>query len=221
MTSQIDQDTSTPDENEATEESNRTHPAVRKSTQELIKSGFIDLSEKQELYQSALQHQQSITRALEPLDLSYTIDEQRGLMIVHVLADEEEGVDEAWNHPLIRRQRFTLEQSLLIAIFRQYYTVQEMELGTGIEVIKMPMDILVEQMFKYLPDSGSDTKNERRIQTLVEKLKAHGLVSEPDKNQEVTIRPLICHLQNPDTLKPLLEQYSTLAEANTPTHNEQ
>ncbi|MEO1856594.1 MAG: DUF4194 domain-containing protein [Rubritalea sp.] len=199
----------------------RTDPEVRLVTQELLKTGMIDLSEKSEIYQAAIRHQTNIEQALEPLDLSLTIDEQRGIMIVSVRADESEDPDDNWNHPLIRRQRLTLEQSLLLAILRQYYVVQELELGTGIETIKMPIDILIDQMFKYLPDSGSDSKNERKILTLIEKLKTHGVVSEPDKNQEITIRPLISHLASPSTLKALLEQLRTLAESETRLDNEQ
>jgi hypothetical protein len=196
------------------EESVRTLPSVRKVVLELLRSGFIELSEKQELYQQALQKRQGIDRILEPLDMSLSIDEQRGLMIVLIRTDDEDdSVDEAWKHPLIRRQRFTLEQTLLIAILRQYYVVQEMELGTGMETIKMPMDILIDQMFKYLPDSGSDSKNERHIGSMIEKLKAHGLVTEPDKNQEVTIRPLICHLQDPEKLQAVLSQFQILSES--------
>ena len=199
----------------------RTDPEVRLVTQELLKTGMIDLSEKSEIYQAAIRHQTTIEQALEPLDLSLTIDEQRGIMIVSVRADESEDPDDNWNHPLIRRQRLTLEQSLLLAILRQYYVVQELELGTGIETIKMPIDILIDQMFKYLPDSGSDSKNERKILTLIEKLKTHGVVSEPDKNQEITIRPLISHLASPSTLKALLEQLRTLAASETRLDNEQ
>jgi hypothetical protein len=199
---------------ETPEEITRTDPEVRSVTQELLKSGMIDISEKQELYQSAQRHLASIELALEPLDLSLTVDEQRGLMIVNVRVD---GADEPWKHPLVRRQRLTLEQSLLIAILRQHYVVQELELGTGVEVIKMPMEDLILQMFKYLPDSGSDTKNERRIYTLVDQLKAHGVVSEPDKNQEIIIRPLISHLANPSTLKALLDQLKDLADRQEPS----
>ncbi len=52
----------------------------------------------------------------------------------------------------------------------------------------------------YVGDSGSDAKNENRLLQLLEQLKTHGVVSEVDKKQEVTIRPLIAHLANPESL---------------------
>jgi len=199
---------------ESFDDSQRTPPKVRRAIQELLKFGFVELSEKQEIYQCIIQNQPFLEAALEPLDLTFTIDDRRGMVVVFVRVDEECDVEDSWAHPLIRRQRLTLEQSLMVAILRQYYVVQELELGVGVKEIKMPMDVLIDQMFKYLPDSGSDSKNERRVSSLVEKLKVHGVVSEPDKNKEVTIRPLISHLANPSTLKALLEQFTRLADSS-------
>ncbi len=193
-----------------------TPAEVKSLVQEMLRSGYIDSSRSAEQFDGVLRRSESINRTLEPLDLRLRIDEARGLAILCVAEDAEAGPDEQWSHPLVRRQRLTLEQSLLVAVLRQLYLVQEQETGMGTTTFKVAVEDLDVQMRAYLGDTGSDARNEQRLLTLLDQLKPHGIVSEPDSNQEVTIRPLIVHLANPESLRRLLDEFRRLENEAKP-----
>ena len=179
--------------------------------QELLRSGFIGSDRKPVVFATAMRLRNEINAALAPLDLTLRLDELRGLAILCVAESAAASPDEEWGHPLVRRQRLTIEQSLLVAILRQFYVIQEQETGIGVSEIKVPLEDLLAELGGFLGDTGSDAKNEQRLLTLLDQLKPHGIVSEPDKNQEVAIRPLIAHLANPETLTTLLAHFRQLA----------
>jgi Domain of unknown function (DUF4194) len=183
---------------------------VNATVQELLKSGFIGSDRKPALFAKTMRLRNEINAALEPLDLTLKLDEIRGLAIL-CIAETAANPDDEWNHPLVRRQRLTIEQSLLVAILRQFYVIQEQEAGIGVSEIKIPLEDLLPQLGSFLGDTGSDAKNEQRLLTLLDQLKPHGIVSEADKNHEITIRPLIAHLANPETLTTLLIHFRQLA----------
>ncbi len=184
----------------------RTPADVRKVTQELLKHGYLEEGQKRELFRIAVVHKHRIMSALEPLDLELRVDEHRGVafLVVAQAAFENTDGEDAWGHPLVRRQRLTLEQSLLIAILRQAFVIHEQESGVGQSAAKIAVDDLLPQFTSFFGDSGSDAKNETRLLNLLDQLKPHGIVSEVDKKQEVTVRPLIAHLGNPESLGALL-----------------
>lgn len=184
---------------------------VKVAVQELLKSGFISSDRKSDLFAKAMRLRNEINAALEPLDLILKLDEIRGLAILCIAETAATNPDDEWNHPLVRRQRLTIEQSLLVAILRQFYVIQEQEIGIGVSEIKIPVEDLLPQLGSFLGDTGSDSKNQQRLLTLLDQLKPHGIVSEPDKNNEITIRPLIAHLANPETLTTLLAHFRQLA----------
>ena len=180
---------------------------VKEATQELLKFGFIEESRKSSLFQKAMIHRKAVLTALEPLDLTFQIDSYRGIAFLKVgkstLSDSGEKGQE-WSHPLVRRHRLTLEQSLVIAILRQMFMAVEQEVGVGEGAIKIAVDDLLPQFLTYFEDSGSDAKNESRLLNILDQLKTHGIVSEVDKNQELIIRPLIAHVADPASLNSLL-----------------
>lgn len=184
---------------------------VKEAVQELLKSGFIDSAHKPAVFNSAMRLRDDINRALDPLDLALKLDEIRGLAILRVAEAAAPDADEEWSHPLVRRQRLTLEQSLLVAILRQFYVMQEQETGIGVGAIKVPVEDLLAPLTGFLGDTGSDAKNEQRLLTLLDQLKPHGIVTEPDNQRDITIRPLITHLANPETLTALLAHFRQLA----------
>lgn len=179
---------------------------VKEVTQELLKHGFIEEAAKPALFQRAIVREREILRALEPLDLAVRLDTHRGvaLIVVAEAAFDPSDEGEAWSHPLVRRQRLTLEQSLLVAILRQAFVMHEQESGIGQSAAKIAVDDLLPQFLTYFDDSGSDARNEARLSNLLDQLKTHGIVSEVDSNLEVTIRPMIAHLANADSLSALL-----------------
>jgi hypothetical protein len=189
-----------------------TRLEVKTVVQELLKSGFIGSDLKPAVFAKAMRLRDEINAALLPLDLNLKLDEIRGLAILCVADGAATHPDEEWSHPLVRRQRLTTEQSLLVAILRQYYVMQEQEAGIGVREIKIPVEDLLAQVGSFLGDTGSDAKNQQRLLTLLDQLKPHGIVSEPDKHQEITIRPLIAHLANPETLTTLLAHFRQLTE---------
>lgn len=190
-----------------------TPKAIKQSCQELLKFGLLEMEHKPRLYQTALNQQDEIRRLLEPFDLDLRIDHIRGLAFLTVAEDiAGEGDDDEWSHPLVRRQRLTLEQSLLVAILRKRFLNHEQEAGTGASGAQVFVDELLPELRVYLPELGSDQKEQERLRNLLEKLKGHGLVSAVDDQDRVTIRPIIAHLANPKSLQALLEQYLRLAK---------
>lgn len=189
-----------------------TSSEVKTLVQELLKNGFIESTAKSADFNAVLRLRKQIDAVLEPLDFRIDLDEMRGIAVLVVAESASSTSDETWNHPLVRRQRLTLEQSLLVAILRQLHMVQELESGIGIREVRVSVDELLSQLHVYLPDTGSDTKNRQRLLTLLDQLKPHGIVSEPDSRGEVMIRPLITRLANPETLRSLLSHFRTLAE---------
>jgi len=191
----------------------RTSPEIKTVVQELLKNGYLEQSNRQELFRRVNIHQQSINDVLEPLDLALRVDTYRGVafltvaqpqsaMLTHEQTDSED--EDGWSHPLVRKQRLTLEQSLLVAILRQTFMMHEQESGVGQSAAKISVDELLPNFLTYFGDSGSDTKDENRLLQLLDQLKAHGIVSEVDKKHEITIRPLIAHFASPESLAALL-----------------
>lgn len=181
----------------------RTPQRVREAVQEMLKYGLLEESHKPNLYRSTLANIEAVDRILEPLDLAMGVDEVRGLVFVTVRQGEVAEQDD-WSHPLVRRQRLNLEQSLLIAILRQHFIAYEQESGTGATQALVAVDELIPQLQVYLGELGSEAKERNRIITLLDQLKGHGLVSALDAHDRVMIRPIITHLANPENLQALV-----------------
>lgn len=190
-------------EETATNSEMRTLKKIREATQELLKYGLLEEDSKPNLYRVVLTHPEDVTRILEPLDLDIGIDQIRGLLYVKVRLDETPEQDE-WSHPLVRRQRLNLEQSLLVAILRNHFVTWEQESGTGASQAQIAIDDLLPQLQIYLGDPGSESKERTRLLTLLDQLKGHGLVTSPDAHERIVIRPIIAHLADPMNLQALL-----------------
>ncbi|HEN3279021.1 TPA: DUF4194 domain-containing protein [Yersinia enterocolitica] len=181
----------------------RTLKKIREAIQELLKYGLLEEVSKPNLYRVVLTHPEEVTCILEPLDLDIGIDEIRGLLYVKIRLEETPEQDE-WSHPLVRRQRLNLEQSLLVAILRQHFIAWEQESGTGASQAQIAIDDLLPQLQIYLGDPGSESKERTRLLTLLDQLKGHGLVTSPDAHERIVIRPIIAHLADPINLQALL-----------------
>jgi hypothetical protein len=193
-----------------------TASALKTAVQDLLKFGVLEAERKPNLYQLILTHHEQINRILEPLDLRLKVDAVRGMVFLLVaqgfvaenaLAD----VDDEWSHPLVRRQRFTLEQSLLVAILRQLFVLHEQESGIGASAALVHLDDLLPHVQLYLGDLGSDAREQKRLRNLLDNLKSHGLVSDVDEKDQFTIRPIITHLADPQSLQNLLLHFRQLA----------
>lgn len=171
---------------------------------ELLKYGLLEEQRKPNLYRTALAEHEALGRVLEPLDLAMRVDEIRGLAYVVVADQVFNSVEGEWSHPLVRRQRLNLEQSLLIAILRQQFVAHEQQAGVGSTEALVALEDLLPQLQLYLGDLGSDAQEEKRLRNLLEQLKVHGIVSEPDEHNRVAIRPIIAHLASPENLRSLL-----------------
>ncbi|MHA7880159.1 MAG: DUF4194 domain-containing protein [Saccharospirillum sp.] len=200
-----------PGVDEARAEGHYTARPVKSSVQELLKFGLLEAERKPNLYQTAIAQTEAINAILEPLDLRLKVDDIRGLAFLvvaePVFGDEEDD----WSHPLVRRQRLTMEQSLLVAILRQHFVSHEQEAGLGAGEAKVELEELLPQLQLYLGDTGSDARDQKRLRTLLEALKGHGIVSDVDSQDQVIIRPIITHLANPENLKNLLQHFRKLA----------
>lgn len=191
-----------------------TNKQLKATTQELLKYGLLEAERKPNLYQVAVGQTRTINQILEPLDLRLQVDEIRGLaflMVSDQLFAEDGEHDDEWSHPLVRRQRLSMEQSLLIAILRQHYIAHEQEAGIGVGNASVELEELLPQLQLYLGDTGSDDRDQKRLRALLDNLKTHGIVSDVDANDQVVIRPIITHLANPENLQNLLHHFRKLA----------
>ena len=199
------------------EEVSRTSTEIKTIVQELLKHGYVEESSRQEMFKQIIIHHPALSIALEPLDLTLRIDSHRGVAFLAIASTqpdlqgslEIESDADGWSHPLVRKQRLTLEQSLLVAILRQAFVIHEQESGVGHSPAKIAVDELLPTILTYFGETGSDSKDENRLLHLIDQLKAHGVVSEVDSKHEVTIRPLIAHLANPESLTDLLTVLKT------------
>lgn len=178
--------------------------AVRAAVLELMKYGLLEEASKPNLYRNALLYRGEVDQVLGWLELALRIDDVRGLAFIVVAAASDRDGDE-WSHPLVRRQRLTLEQSLLVAILRQQFVAHEVEAGVGAGDARIALDDLFPHLQAYLGDLGSDAQERKRLLILLEQLKGHGIVSEVDQQERVTIRPIITHLANPENLTNLVQ----------------
>ena len=177
---------------------------IKTATQELIKYGIVEMVNKPNIYQVCLRRQDEVDAILSPLDLKLQIDDIRGLAFMVVVIEDEQEHKDAWQHPLVRRQRMNLEQSLMVAILRQYFVAHELEAGVGDQKAVVHLDDLLPQLNHFLGASGSDERDDKRLRLLLEQLKGYGLVSDVGQNDKLTIRPLIAHVANPENLKNLI-----------------
>ncbi|MDX5327628.1 MAG: DUF4194 domain-containing protein [Marinobacter sp.] len=207
------------DEQATAEAGHYTPGNVKATAQELLKFGLLEADRKPNLYQVAITQTAAINQILEPFDLRLKVDDVRGLAFLVVseqLFSEGEENDDEWSHPLVRRQRLTMEQSLLVAILRQHFIAHEQEAGLGAGEATVELDELLPQLQLYLGDTGSDTRDQKRLRSLLDSLKNHGIVSDIDANDQVVIRPIITHLANPENLQNLLHHFRQLAGQPAP-----
>ena len=190
--------------------------ALRRAVQELLRNGVLEQSAKPHLFRQIASDTERVNAQLEPLDLQVRVDDVRGLAYVAVAPgyqpDGEDG--DEWTHPLVRRLRLTLEQSLLLAILRREFLQREQESGLGVPV-RLAVDSLLAQLEIYLGSTGSDLQERKRLGALLESLRGHGVVSEVDAQESITLRPMMVHLANPQNLQTLLQHLRSVTAAHS------
>lgn len=191
-----------------------TPQPLRRALQELLKAGLLEQAAKPQLFRQIASNTARVDALLEPLDLQVRVDDLRGLAYVAVAPgwQADDAQEDEWTHPLVRRQRLTLEQSLLLAVLRREFLQREQEGGLGVAV-RLGLDGLLAQLEIYLGATGSDMQDRKRLLELLDKLRAHGVVSEVDAQDQLTIRPMIVHLANPENLQALLVHLRELGQA--------
>ena len=190
-----------------------TPQPLRRALQELLKMGLLEQASKPQLFRHIAIDTARVNALLEPLDLQVRVDDLRGLAYVTVAPGWQAGEaedDDEWTHPLVRRQRLTLEQSLLLAILRREFLQREQEHGLGVPV-QLALDGLLPQLEIYLGHTGSDMQERKRLLNLLDNLHDHGVVSKVDAQDNFTIRPMIVHLANPENLQALLQRLRELS----------
>jgi len=197
-------------DSQATKAQNNSKPPlnVRQALQFLLAHGWLESAAKPKLFSLIAAQTTLLDALLEPLDLRVVVDDVRGLAFLAVVpgyaGDEtHESEQDDWTHPLMRRQRLTLEQSLLLALLRREFLQREQESGTG-TAVRITVDSLLPQLETYLGSTGSDMQERKRLGQLLENLRTHGMVSDVDAQECITIRPMIVHLLNPENLQALL-----------------
>ncbi len=204
------------DESSVSAPTHATPVALRRAVQELLRNGTLEHATKPQLFRLIASDTARVNAQLEPLDLEVRVDDARGLAYVAiplVYQPDVEGDDE-WTHPLVRRQRLTLEQSLLLAILRREFLQREQESGLGVPV-QLVVDGLLPLLEMYLGSTGSEMQERKRLLNLLENLRGHGVVSDVDAQERITVRPMIVHLANPQNLQTLLQHLRTLASGGS------
>ncbi|MDA0791324.1 MAG: DUF4194 domain-containing protein [Proteobacteria bacterium] len=205
-------------EDGATPAVSQTSSEVKTGVQELLRNGLIENEHKPAVYRTATVHKDDINVILEPLDLELRVDEVRGLAFLGVRPGTNVGEDQEqdeWSHPLVRRQRLTLEQSLLVVLLRQLYLIHEQEKGTSADFATISLEEVTSQLDLYFATSGSDTRDQQRVRNLISQISVHGIVYEVDEHDSIRIRPLITHFADPESLNALLAQYQRIADDQT------
>lgn len=138
----------------------RTPPNVRQALQFLLAHGWLESATKPKLFNLIAAQTTLLDALLEPLDLRVVVDDVRGLAFLAVVPDyagddTDESEQDDWTHPLMKRQRLTLEQSLLLALLRREFLQREQESGTG-TAVRVTVDSLLPQLETYLGATGSD-----------------------------------------------------------------
>ena len=200
----------------------RTPSAVRKALQHLLGHGWLESASKPKLFSLIAAQTARLDALLEPLDLRVVVDDVRGLAFLAVVPgyagdDTDESEQDDWTHPLMKRQRLTLDQSLLLALLRREFLQREQESGVG-AVVRVTVDSLLPQLETYLGATGSDMQERKRLGQLLENLRTHGMVTEVDAQDCITIRPMIVHLLNPENLQTLLLHLREVAEQGSAAH---
>ena len=204
----------------------RTPQAVRKALQYVLANGWLESATKPHMFRLIAAQMAQLDELLEPLDLRVVVDDVRGLAFLAVVHgyhsdngsdDADESEQDDWTHPLMRRQRLTLEQSLLLAILRREFLQREQESGTG-ALVRITVDSLLPQLETYLGATGSDMQERKRLGQLLDNLRGHGMVSEVDAQDCITIRPMIVHLLNPENLQALLLRLREAAHPGAGNH---
>lgn len=197
----------------------KTPSKLRQALQFLLANGWLESALKPQLFRLINAQTLLLDTLLEPLDLRVVVDDVRGLAFLAVVPDyagddADESEQDDWTHPLMKRQRLTLEQSLLLAILRREFLQREQESGTGTPV-RITVDSLLPQLETYLGTTGSDMQERKRLGQLLENLRTHGMVSEVDAQDCITIRPIIVHLLNPENLQALLLRLREVADSGS------
>ena len=206
----------------ATQSTSRTPPNVRQALQFLLAHGWLESATKPKLFHLIAAQTTLLDALLEPLDLRVVVDDVRGLAFLAVVPDyagddTDESEQDDWTHPMMKRQRLTLEQSLLLALLRREFLQREQESGTG-TAVRITVDSLLPQLETYLGATGSDMQERKRLGQLLENLRTHGMVSDVDAQDCITIRPMIVHLLNPENLQTLLLRLREVAEQGSAAH---
>ena len=200
----------------APQTTSKTPPNVRQALQFLLAHGWLESAAKPKLFHLIAAQTALFDTLLEPLDLRVVVDDVRGLAFLAVVPgyagdDTDESEQDDWTHPLMKRQRLTLDQSLLLALLRREFLQREQESGTG-TAVRVTVDSLLPQLETYLGAMGSDMQERKRLGQLLENLRTHGMVTEVDAQDCITIRPMIVHLLNPENLQTLLLRLREVAE---------
>ena len=208
----------------APQTTSKTPPNVRQALQFLLAHGWLESAAKPKLFHLIAAQTALFDTLLEPLDLRVVVDDVRGLAFLAVVPDyagddTDESEQDDWTHPLMKRQRLTLEQSLLLALLRREFLQREQESGTG-TAVRVTVDSLLPQLETYLGATGSDMQERKRLGQLLENLRTHGMVSDVDAQDCITIRPMIVHLLNPENLQTLLLRLRAVAEQGSAGHGE-
>lgn len=204
-----------------------TPSPLKAAVQDLLKFGLVEEAAKPNVYARLVRERDALAAILEPLDFLARFDEIRGIVFLETAPPDGDAAetpdtadDDAWNHPLVRRKRLTTEQSLLLAILRQMHIAYEQDCGIGAADAMVDLDELRAQFDLYLGSTGSEQRDLNRVLKVLEQLKKHGVVTDPDRENRVRIRPIIVHVADPTQLALLLEHFKRTAGCHPAEPNE-
>lgn len=204
-------DSRTPEASEANPEDDALDAETtryREALQRLISSGVIYESRHSELYQALLANKSQIRSTLRELGLRMTVDDSFGLIILRLPVSDDIEEDEG-AHPLVRRRRLTLLDSLVALVLRDHYMTRE---NVGDRTVVIDVEQLEDALRAFLPIFGSETILRKRITGAIKRFKDYNiLASLPGSDNEFEVTPVIRIVVNADMLQGLRAEFEALA----------
>lgn len=207
-------DGATPDPLETVPEMGLTElQASRRAMQKLIARGVIYESRHEADYRVLVNDAEQVSGVLEELSLRMSIDREVGVILLRLPDDYLEGEEEGeeGSHPLVRRRRMTLFDSLTAVVLRKHYREREL---TGEQRVRIDIEQLEQGLVPFLPLMGSEEIFRKHLRGVVDRFKdLNLLLSVRGSKTEFEIAPVIRVVVNAEWIESLVKEFQRLSDS--------
>jgi len=180
----------------------------------LLARGYVMIRTKPEFYASLLANDKAVLSVLIDLNLTMQVDHAAGLVALRSLAgtaeEEGEGEDDEDKTVLIRRQRLSQFQSIIVLILRRHHRDRSL---AGDSVITMEIEQIEQALVPFMHLTQSQTREDKRLNGALALCKKHGLILNVRGDESrIEISPLIRLVVDLNWLDTLLTKFKEMAE---------